>query len=340
MGTNPIVRSGYIPEHKEDLYGHKAKYESALRRLEKADILEKNKEILIEFHVRMCIDNLSLARKVKYLHILMSISKIMNKDLSCLDTVDIDNFKLWLNSSKLQKATQEDYIIALRKLLESLGKDISNLKVKRSRKKKLPQELLSETEVQQIIDAISTVRDKTLFSLLYETGARIGEILNMKVCDVIFDDKGAYVMLDGKTGQRRNRIIKSIPLLKEWITTVPTDDSKRFLWITKDDNRLGYPMIRKILKKLEKQLKLNKRLYPHLFRHSRSTELAKYLTEQQLKAYLGWTADSKMAGTYVHLSGKDVDNAILQINGSSSSNDSSFDEFMRFYKMWKERKIG
>lgn len=270
----------------------------------------------------------------------MRISKIMNKDLSCLDAVDIDNFKLWLNSSKLQKATQEDYLISLRKLLESLGKDISNIKVKRSRKKKLPQELLSETEVQQIINNVPTVRDKTLFSLLYETGARIGEILNMKVCDVIFDDKGAYVMLDGKTGQRRNRIIKSIPLLKEWIIAVPTDDSKRFLWVTKDGNRLGYPMIRKILKKLEKQLKLNKRLYPHLFRHSRSTELAKYLTEQQLKAYLGWTADSKMAGTYVHLSGKDVDNAILQINGSSSSNDSSFDEFMRFYKMWKERKIG
>jgi len=162
--------------------------------------------------------------------------------------------------------------------------------------------------------------------------------MNMRVGDIIFDDKGAYVMLDGKTGQRRNRIIKSIPLLKEWLNTVPAEDPKRYLWISNNGDRLGYPTVRKNLKKLQKKLKFNKRLYPHLFRHSRSTELAKHLTEQQLKAYLGWTADSRMASTYVHLSGKDVDNAILQLNGSTGSKDGSFEEFMKFYQAWKSRK--
>ena len=39
------------------------------------------------------------------------------------------------------------------------------------------------------------------------------------------------------------------------------------------------------------------------------------LTEQQLKAFFGWTGDSRMASTYVHLSGGDIDNAVLQANG-------------------------
>ena len=39
------------------------------------------------------------------------------------------------------------------------------------------------------------------------------------------------------------------------------------------------------------------------------------LTEQQLKAFFGWTGDSRMASTYVHLSGRDIDNAVLQANG-------------------------
>ena len=61
------------------------------------------------------------------------------------------------------------------------------------------------------------------------------------------------------------------------------------------------------------------RVHPHLFRHSRATELAKHLTEQQMKVYLGWTQSSKMAGVYVHLSGADMDNAILEMNGIKQS---------------------
>lgn len=37
-----------------------------------------------------------------------------------------------------------------------------------------------------------------------------------------------------------------------------------------------------------------------------------------MKEYLGWTRDSNMASVYVHLSGRDVDNAILRLNGLST----------------------
>ena len=63
---------------------------------------------------------------------------------------------------------------------------------------------------------------------------------------------------------------------------------------------------------------IKKRIYPHLFRHSRASYYANRLTEQQLKVFFGWTGDSKMAATYVHLSGRDIDNAILQANGAKT----------------------
>ena len=43
--------------------------------------------------------------------------------------------------------------------------------------------------------------------------------------------------------------------------------------------------------------------------------MAEHMTEQQLKKYLGWTEGSNMAAVYVHLSGKDIDNAVLKMNG-------------------------
>ncbi len=51
-----------------------------------------------------------------------------------------------------------------------------------------------------------------------------------------------------------------------------------------------------------------------MLRHSRATQLASIMSDAQLKNYLGWTQSSKMAGIYVHMSGKDADDAILRAN--------------------------
>lgn len=70
-----------------------------------------------------------------------------------------------------------------------------------------------------------------------------------------------------------------------------------------------------MLKELALKAGIRKRVYPHLFRHSRATHLASHLTEAQMKQYFGWTQSSRMASTYVHLSGRDVDGALLKLQG-------------------------
>ncbi|MDI6806991.1 MAG: zinc ribbon domain-containing protein [Candidatus Aenigmarchaeota archaeon] len=52
-----------------------------------------------------------------------------------------------------------------------------------------------------------------------------------------------------------------------------------------------------------------------MFRHTRATHLAKHLTEQELKVFFGWTMGSNMPSTYVHLSGQDIEDKILALNG-------------------------
>lgn len=60
---------------------------------------------------------------------------------------------------------------------------------------------------------------------------------------------------------------------------------------------------------------IEKPVNPHHFRHSRATLLAKKLTEANLCEYMGWIQGSKEASTYVHLSGRDTDKAILAMHG-------------------------
>ena len=78
---------------------------------------------------------------------------------------------------------------------------------------------------------------------------------------------------------------------------------------------LLYTGARAMLGRLVKKTGLHKRIYTHLMRHSRATELANILTEAQMKELLGWVQGSDRASTYVHLCGRDVDGALLAANG-------------------------
>jgi len=70
-----------------------------------------------------------------------------------------------------------------------------------------------------------------------------------------------------------------------------------------------------ILKSVAQKAGIDKPINPHHFRHSRATDLAKKLTEAQLCQYMGWIQSSREAATYIHLSGRDMDKAILTLHG-------------------------
>ena len=68
-----------------------------------------------------------------------------------------------------------------------------------------------------------------------------------------------------------------------------------------------------MIKDCARRAGINKRVYTHLLRHSKATELAKKLTSQELMVYGGWKKLSTVQ-VYTHLSGADIEKKILEIN--------------------------
>src|SRR5208283_6213305 len=174
----------------------------------------------------------------------------------------------------------------------------------------------------KLAETANNIRDKAFVLVLYETGCRIGELLTLRLKNITFDQYGAVLRVNGKTGDRRVRIISSAPILASWIELHPTGKSpESMLWYSNWRNpkkrmkNLSHGTTYLILKELAKKAGIQKRIYPHLFRHSRATALANKLTESQMKEHFGWVQGSDMASTYVHLSGRDVDNALLKLQG-------------------------
>jgi hypothetical protein len=67
-------------------------------------------------------------------------------------------------------------------------------------------------------------------------------------------------------------------------------------------------ILKKLVKNHPEQWK-GRKLYPHLFRHSRLTELARgKFNEAQIRKFAGWSADSTMAKIYFHLNDEDIKN--------------------------------
>jgi len=76
-----------------------------------------------------------------------------------------------------------------------------------------------------MLKACMNSRDRVLVSLLYESGAKIGEIGSMRVKDASFDEYGAIVWLPkSKTITRKLRVVYSARYLSEWLSDHPLKD--------------------------------------------------------------------------------------------------------------------
>lgn len=205
---------------------------------------------------------------------------------------------------------------------------VSWIKVKASNGNgKIPEELLTQEDIKKLINSTSLLRNKALIMLLYDGALRISEATNLKVKNLVFDSYGGYIVIPkGKTGMRKVRLTDSIPYLKNYLNTEHLDkkntESPLFINIEQQGlkrsdfgNALSNNGVRAVLSKLAVKCNLGKKIYPHLFRHSKLTEMAKDFTEQELKIFAGWTSSSNMPSIYVHLSGSDVEDKILEKKG-------------------------
>jgi site-specific recombinase XerD len=243
-----------------------------------------------------------------------------NKSFNDIELSDIEKAVKIIDDRLVKDGTKNSYRIAMRLFLLYMGKDelANQINTTIARNRKLPEDLLSLEDIEKMIRVAHQTRDKAIISVLYETGARIGEIMQMKFKDVSFDESGAILVLqNSKTTPRRIRIVWSVAMLRQWTLAHPTKTGNDPLWPRLDQTGKGldYQGAWGVIRRVWKKSGVTKRVHPHIFRHSRATHLAHHLTEQEMKVYLGWQPDSGMAGIYVHMTGQDVDPAIMRMYG-------------------------
>ncbi|MCX6778405.1 MAG: site-specific integrase [Candidatus Micrarchaeota archaeon] len=292
-------------------------------------VCEENRKLISEFVDRCFADGLTCSRICKLVYAIHRIARYLGKPFPEATKLDIQNVIAQVErSGRYAEWTKHDFKSIMKKLYkwlkgngEFFPDEVRWIKSSvRNGKRVLPENILTEDEVKLMAEAATHPRDKAFVLTLYESGCRIGEMLSLKIKSVQFDEFGAVLRVSGKTGDRRVRVVCSAPLLATWIDLHPLRaDPEAALWTgwQKPHSREGFRYHTMVctLRELARRAGINRRVYPHLFRHSRATALANKLTEAQMKEHFGWVQASEMASVYVHLSGRDVDEALLKTYG-------------------------
>jgi integrase len=310
-----------------DIYNYPRRLELALRRLKNnGKITDANCRLILKFHERSVADGLSTPRLVRYLQILSKLAEQLGKDFPDAKKDEIVHLVAQIESQPLSDWTKLSYKVVLRKFYRWLRhsknypKEVEWIKTpSRIRNSILPSDLLTEDDIKSLVSVATTSRDKALILTLYDSGCRIGELLSLRMRSVEFDKYGAIFLVTGKIGMRRVRIIMSTPALGEWLNVHPNrGDPDSPLWVGEGRGGmipLRYEAVRALIQRLADRAGIQKSVNPHSFRHSRATFLSKRLTEAQMDQLFGWVQGSKMHSIYVHLTGRDVDGALLSIYG-------------------------
>lgn len=130
-------------------------------------------------------------------------------------------------------------------------------------KRKLPT-VLTQDEVKRFLDALEP-KYKLFFKLMYETGSRLDETLNLKWEDV----NGDMVTIKGKGGR--------------WRTTPISDVTAHEIALYRkgsitDDSGKVFPFVNiyKAIARAKKKAAIDKRIYPHILRHSIATHILEH----------------------------------------------------------------
>ncbi len=189
--------------------------------------------------------------------------------------VTIDNIRRNL-SSFFSWLEEEDHI------LKSPVRRIHKI-----RTKKVVKEIISDESLELLRDECCGKRDLAIIDILISTGMRVGELVNLDIADVDFEERECVVY--GKGDKERKVYFDARTKLHLQNYLSDRTDSNEALFVTLDapHERLKISGVESRLRKLGRKLQLN-RIHPHKFRRTMATKaIDKGMPIEQVQRLLG-----------------------------------------------------
>ena len=188
-------------------------------------------------------------------------------------------------------------------------------------------DVLSRDEIQRVEDVAENERDKLLVRVLADTGIRVGELRRLRINDVVSQGRERYLRVRGRATARhggvKERLVPITPglymRLDRFVRRERPHCGTDRLFVTLTRGRSGdyapisEPSVQHLLKLLGRKAGLEKRVHPHLFRHSLATNLLRRkVNPVQVRDILGHSSLAMIDRVYSHLAVSDAHQALME----------------------------
>lgn len=201
---------------------------------------------------------------------LSAYQKINNCSKVTIDNIrrNISSFFSWLE--------EEDYI------LKSPMRRIHKIKTKQQVK-----EVITDEAIEKLRDHCSCVRDLAMIDLLYSTGIRVGELVNLNISDIDFEARECVVFGKGDKERRVYFDAKAKLHLQDYLNSRSDENPALFVTLDSPHDRLKISGVEIRMRKLGRSLNLS-RIHPHKFRRTMATRaIDKGMPIEQVQKILG-----------------------------------------------------
>jgi site-specific recombinase XerD len=186
---------------------------------------------------------------------------------------EIEHYLMHLiENRKLSVSTQNQAINAIKFYYEKILKqDRKVFDLERPMKEKRLPEVLSQEEVMAIFEHAGNLKHRTMLMVLYASGLRRSELLNLRVGDIDFD-RGVVLIRGGKGRKDRHSVMAQslMPMVREYLKAY---NPKFWMFEGLNDERYSATSLQMVLKRAVKKAGIRKNVRLHMLRHSFATHL-------------------------------------------------------------------
>jgi len=228
------------------------------------------------------------------------INHFYSKNIDHLNENDIRNYLMYLVHNKSSNSYINQSINAIKFYYEIvLGLPNRFYNIERPRKEKKLPIILSKEEAKQLISVTKNMKHKCIIALLYSSGLRRNELINLKIQDI--DSKRMVIKVNNTKGNKDRYTLLADSILNDLREYYKIFTPKIYLFEGQKGNKYSASSIASIITNATKKAKINKKVTPHTLRHSFATHLLENGTDlRYIQVLLGHNS-SKTTEIYTHV---------------------------------------
>lgn len=267
------------------------------------------------FDQLLAIKGYSSSTKKAYKAHINRFKEHLNKELSTVTVNDIKNYMYYLINIKDDSKSYTSQAYSAIKLYFSYieSKRIEFKNFPRPKAVKSLPKVLSEQDVAKILNSVTNQKHRTILYVVYSSGLRVSEVVNLKVSDI--DSNRMTIFVKDSKGNKDRYTILAQEILNELRRYFKLYGPKDWLFSSTDESEhLSVRSVQKIFKKACEKANIDKNVGIHSLRHSFATHLLEYGTDLRYIQELLGHSSAKTTQIYTHVTNKDIKKIVSPID--------------------------